>query len=226
MSSPKIDVQSDCKSNGAPLRHASSQGLFEYWDALRGARPAPERHEVDLIEIKPILSNVFFAERNPGNFAMFQFAGSRINALHGLDLQGHSMIGVWCASSAGEFIKAIERLTSHGVPVAISSVGLFRNRGETEIETVILPLSHGSGFGRIMGTHLNLGMSQGYWNGPLAACRITAVRPLFSERGSAEIGNINVERIPDVFTNVVPIAPAAHGGRKVGRLTVIDGGCA
>lgn len=209
---------------GIPMRHPSSQMLFSHWDDVRGDG-VPERGDIDVVALKSILADVFFAERTPKDFLMFQFVGTRINALHGFDLQHRSSLGIWSAASASEFIKVIERMTMHGVPTLISSEGIMRDHEKTEIETLLLPLRYGSRCTRFVGTHVNLGKPRALWHQPLTACRIQSTRPLFSDRGSSGIENPNADREPDVFANVVSIAQA-YGGRRIGHLTVIDGGLA
>jgi hypothetical protein len=218
-------VHFETSVNGIPMRHTASRQLFEYWDSLRGDRSAPERRDVDPVEMKSILGDVFFAERTQKEFVMFQFVGTRINAMHGYDLQHRSALGIWSPSSASEFIKVIERITERGVPMIVSSEGLMRGREVAEIETLLLPLQFGSRFTRFVGCHVNLGKPQAFWDEPLASCRIKAVRPLFAERTSGDEVDPEDHRNADVFANVVSIAQL-YGGRRIAHLTVIDGGAA
>lgn len=205
------------------MRHQSSRLLFDYWDSLRGGRAAPERRDVDPIELKSILADVFFAERTPGAFVMYQFVGTRINAMHGFDLQHRSALGIWSGTSAVEFVKMIERMTTHGIPMVISSEGELSSKEVTEIETLILPLQYGSRFGQFIGTHVNLGKPQAFWGGGLSICEIKSVRPLFSDRTGTQIEDGDGGQVSNEFTNVIPLTKA-YGGRRVGHLTVIDGG--
>jgi len=205
------------------MSHQSSRLLFDYWDSLRGGRVAPERCDVDPVELKSILADVFFAERTPGDFVMFQFVGTRINAMHGFDLQHRSALGIWSGSTSVDFVKAVERMTVHGVPMVISSEGELTSKEVTEIETMILPLQYGSRFSRFVGTHVNLGKPQAFWDGRLSVCDIKSVRPLFSDRTTTEIEMDDNAQASNVFANVIPLAKA-YGGRRIGHLTVIDGG--
>ena len=61
--------------------------VFEYWDALRGDRLAPSRHEIDPVDLKDVLPRITFIEYDPVTDAFrFRLAGTELFNLHNREI--------------------------------------------------------------------------------------------------------------------------------------------
>ena len=57
--------------------------LFQYWNRLRGTRPAPRRTEIEPSDIKTLLADTFILEQDSRGLPVFRLAGTRLCALFG-----------------------------------------------------------------------------------------------------------------------------------------------
>ena len=60
------------------MKNASTRLVFEYWDALRGERSAPERGEIEPGALRHALADTFVLENEPIG-PVFRLAGTRIH---------------------------------------------------------------------------------------------------------------------------------------------------
>ena len=70
------------------MKLAASRELFAYWNALRGARSAPERDDVDPGAIRGVLADTFILEFDPAAGFPLRVVGTRTNALFLRELRG------------------------------------------------------------------------------------------------------------------------------------------
>lgn len=124
------------------MQEAVSLSLYSYWNALRGARPAPKRFEIEPSRIADALPDTFILERvNPAN-ARFRLAGTRIVESLGMELRGRNLFELFDDEDARALQNQIELVTSH------CAVGLFRISASdgaglsAAFEILIMPLIH------------------------------------------------------------------------------------
>ena len=72
------------------MKHGVTQTLYNYWDNLRGARPAPNRSEVDPGEIRGLLGDTFILETNGPQDVRYRLAGTRLCSAHCRELKGRN----------------------------------------------------------------------------------------------------------------------------------------
>jgi len=77
------------------MRHRAARELFDYWNALRGSRPAPERAEIDLAAIRGLIADMFMLEVDAADLFPFVLSGTRVNALACTEQHGRSFLDLW-----------------------------------------------------------------------------------------------------------------------------------
>ena len=63
---------------GPAMKHTTTQNLYAYWNAMRGARLAPRRFEIEPAQIADILPDTFILERV--DFETYPFSVSQAPA--------------------------------------------------------------------------------------------------------------------------------------------------
>jgi hypothetical protein len=124
------------------MKHASSRELFDYWTALRGAQPAPERCEIEPSAIRRALGDVFIIafDRQAGH--PFRLAGTRICALFGRELRNEPFLQVWDASSRPAIADLMEVIGEETVGAVAGARATTAEGWVQEIELLLLPLRH------------------------------------------------------------------------------------
>jgi hypothetical protein len=122
------------------MKHASSRELFAYWTARRGARPAPERSEIEPAAIRRALGDVFILafDRTAGH--PFRLAGTRMCALFGRELRGQPFLDLWNADSRVALADLMSTIGDDTVG-AVASVSARTAEGWAQgLELLVLPL--------------------------------------------------------------------------------------
>lgn len=135
------------------MKLAASQQLFSYWNALRGARAAPERNDIDPSAISGVLSDTFILEfDNAGQFPL-RIVGSRTNAFFGRDLHGAPFVPLWRAGDRDEIIRILASVADEAQPFLLGGIGGPIGIETIDVETLLLPLRHkGATHSRILGS--------------------------------------------------------------------------
>jgi hypothetical protein len=121
------------------------QRLFSYWDALRGARTAPSRGELNPAEMKDQLGWVWLMDvLDGGKDFRFRMGGDRIVQFFGERLSGNTLAGV--SDRAPAFFGRLRDLvgmatvTQKAVAAGPTQTA-YEPRAFLEVEALILPLS-------------------------------------------------------------------------------------
>jgi len=154
------------------MKHASSRELFDYWSALRGAAPAPERSEIEPSAIRRALGDVFILafDRQAGH--PFRLAGTRVCALFGRELRNESFLQVWDPASRAALGELMASVADETVG-AVAGVNASTAEGwSQEIELLLLPLRHcGENHARVIGVLAPLTIP--FWLGAAKLTRLT-----------------------------------------------------
>jgi hypothetical protein len=135
------------------LKLAPSLELYSYWDALRGARGAPERNDIEPGAIRGVLADTFILEFSHRDGFPFRVVGSRTNALFGRELRGDSFLGLWGRDEAEEVARVLESAADGAQPFLIGARGAPAGAAAIELELLALPLRHhGATHARILGS--------------------------------------------------------------------------
>ena len=84
------------------MKHPSICELFEYWNARRGSRAAPDRSEIEPNGIRHVLADSFILAFQPPTDHPFRVAGTRVCALFARELKGEAFLDLWSRRSRAD----------------------------------------------------------------------------------------------------------------------------
>ena len=106
------------------MHHRTTEAVFEYFNQLRGRRPAPVRTEIDPGALKSFLPDLFILERARDGIIRFRLAGTRICLILGQEVRNREFGQIW------------EPLVRHKIKLAADTVLANQNALEIALETV------------------------------------------------------------------------------------------
>jgi hypothetical protein len=124
------------------MKHPSIRELFDYWNARRGRRPAPERAEIEPGAIRRVLADTFILSFEPAARHPFRIAGTRVCALFNRELKGEAFLDLWSIESRRDIGDLLMIVADESVAVAASASGVNDRGAVLRLELVVLPLSH------------------------------------------------------------------------------------
>src|SRR5690348_7841405 len=156
------------------MQKESTKALYEYWNALRGSRSAPDRRDIDPTKIRSALTNTFILEFNDASEYDFRLAGSHICAAYARELKGRSFTRLWHPRDRDAMDTLIRAVTEDHAVALITFSGMTAINTRMSVETILLPIRHnGSTQTRMLGAMTAL--DEPYWFGvqPVVEQRIT-----------------------------------------------------
>ncbi|MCG6858580.1 MAG: PAS domain-containing protein [Salaquimonas sp.] len=198
-----------------------SKKLFNYWNALRAGRPAPERSEIEPSDIRDILGDTFILEVSQRMRTIsFRLAGTRLCAAYGRELKGLGFLALWQEDDNFEIAQAVMHVYRNQVPVMLSYTGATEAQRFVEFEAILLPLMPAAdGNARILGVAAP--RKTPYWLGaePIVSNHLRTARPI-------EIRRETADETPSLMpADGLPIGEEDIASqRRVAHLTVIEGG--
>lgn len=215
------------------MQTASAKTLYDYWNALRGARSAPDRRDIDPTKIRNALSNTFILELDDSAEYAFRLAGSHLCSAYSRELKGRSFSKLWHQRDRDAMDTLIRAVTEDHAVALITFQGTTGVHTRAAFETILLPMRHnGSTQARILGAMT--AVEEPYWLGvqPILEQRITGLRLIWPDDASA--GDMHGDVVAQVvahggFDHSAPLAPMAatvsgRSARRYAHLAVIDGG--
>jgi hypothetical protein len=214
------------------MQKASTKTLYDYWNALRGSRSAPDRRDIDPTRIRTALANTFILELGEENSFVFRLAGSHLCTAYCRELKGRSFSGLWHERDRDALETMIRAVTEDHAVALVTFQGTTPINTKVSFETMLLPLRHnGSTHTRLLGAMTAL--EDPYWLGvqPVIEQRITGLRLIWPDDAAISDMARDVETaIPDVVyasgAAPAPIHSTVYGrsARRYAHLAVIDGG--
>jgi hypothetical protein len=121
------------------MKHASTREMFQYWNACRGRRSAPERDEIDPGALRRVLGDslVLSIDRTAGH--PFRLAGTRLCALFCRELKGEPFAHLWDAASRPLIEELVDTVTAEAVGVVAGATG--GGEDPVSLELMLLPLA-------------------------------------------------------------------------------------
>lgn len=220
--------------------HPSPMALYEYWNAKRGGRAAPERSEIEPGDIRAILPDTFILDVDAPGPVTWRLAGTRVAAIHCRDLKDRPFLGDWQGEGRDGIASLITAVVREAAVAVVQFEGRSRRDATLDFEMVMMPVDvFGRSGRRVLGAVVPLDVP--YWLGtePPARRRITAMRLAwpnapdvpFGRRASVPAAGPSPEaavpaQAPVWLPRAEPpaLATARIGGRRVGHLMVLDGG--
>jgi hypothetical protein len=214
------------------MQKASTKTLYDYWNALRGSRSAPDRRDIDPTRIRTALANTFILELGEENSFVFRLAGSHLCTAYCRELKGRSFSGLWHERDRDALETMIRAVTEDHAVALVTFQGTTPINTKVSFETMLLPLRHnGSTHTRLLGAMTAL--EDPYWLGvqPVIEQRITGLRLIWPDDAAISDMARDIETaIPDVVyasgAAPAPIQSTVYGrsARRYAHLAVIDGG--
>jgi hypothetical protein len=192
------------------MKHPSNRELFDYWNARRGERLAPERSDIEPSAIRSVLGDTFVLEASGFDNHLFRIAGTRLCALFGRELKGESFTSLWQRTGQTSIRELLAVVMEEKVGVVASVTGATSDDTlqPVQLELMVLPLaSHSRSEARVMGALAP--MAAPYWLGARAIGPLTL--GMFRHVGPA-------------VDMVSPPRFKSAAGRIKHGLTVYDGG--
>jgi hypothetical protein len=135
------------------MKLAVTLELYAYWSALRGARSAPERNDIDPGAIRSVLADTFVLDFDAQSGFPLRISGSRANALFMMELRGFSFLRLWREADRKEIKSILESVADEAQPFLLGAEALPSGLGSIDIEVSLLPLRHhGLTHSRILGS--------------------------------------------------------------------------
>lgn len=208
------------------MKHEHTNELYIYWNRIRGHRVAPSRSAIEPADIRTTLKDTFILKVDQPNNYEFRLAGTRTCSLLGREVKNLNFLRLFDDRSA-DALKTM--LHSTCVDATVNVLGLIGKNaaGQTiPLEMLILPLKlNGRTDARIMGCLAPLKMP--HWAGlqPISQLQLASLRMIMPHQHNVEISRplcIDEEVEELIFTSAIP--NEQKNARKVGHLTVLDGG--
>lgn len=218
------------------MQKASTKALFDYWNALRGSRSAPDRRDIDPTRIRTALANTFILELSEANEFDFRLAGSHLCSAYSRELKGRSFSRLWHDRDRDAIDTLVRAVTEDHAVALVTFQGTTAVHTRLSVETILLPLRHnGSTHSRILGAMTAL--DEPYWFGvqPVLEQRITGLRLIWPDEGALHnMGSDVAAMVPSeelafaTANSAVPSPMSAtvygRSARRYAHLAVIDGG--
>lgn len=133
--------------------HSSTAEMLSYWRTLKGEALAPARADVNPVDFRQVLSQVFMLGRQaPGDYR-FRLAGGLLSELHGQTLRGEDILPLWCEDDRLQIKKALEGVARTAEPIVITAVAEAGSH-MIRLEILLAPLANAEGqVDRIIGLY-------------------------------------------------------------------------
>lgn len=189
------------------MKHRVTRDLYEYWDALRGDRAAPDRRDIEPGAISCCLANVFMLAFDAQHGHPVRLAGTSLCDMFGAELARKPFAALWSTDAQPGISDMIETVAQERDGVVAGVTGQNADAQTADLEMILLPLNADAGATRILGALS--AVSAPYWLGhsPLQSLRLGNVR-YTGARGADRLASGRILLGPGV--TVYPAATASH----------------
>lgn len=212
------------------MRQDGSIKLFQYWNRLRGSRPAPRRTEVEPADIKALLGDTFILENDLRGEAVFRLAGTRLCATYGRELKGFAFSSLWRDRDRRMIARLVRNVLTEQSVLVVCYEAISRGGRQIPIELLLLPLAGGEESRRALGVATPV--DKPYWLGadPIVDSALDSVRVIDPDREQAFPSTRPAVEVPTLAPgDLVPDLAAGGvadvaGVRRIRHLVVFPGG--
>jgi hypothetical protein len=127
------------------MKHKNSHLLVGYWSRLRQGRDVPDQTDIDPRAVKRMLSYVFILDATDADRPLYRLAGTSLCERYGRELKGTNFLAHWEGQSRTVLSSLLRQSLITKQPVCISSIAATADCGMVELETVIAPVTFGTG---------------------------------------------------------------------------------
>lgn len=175
------------------MRNAASLEIYDYWNELRGSRDAPSRSDIDPMQVRSILPDLFMLKDEGGSVLRFGLTGTRLYNLFQRELGGSDFDCIWHVDVAGYACDIARGVMEHRLPVIFELQGKATDEGgvPTSMEMVLLPLNHEHSSRRLLGC-ISCEPARGDFSrplSPLAIVRSNLLHPFQPRKPDGPLAN-------------------------------------
>lgn len=159
------------------MKHASTKMIYDYWNRKRTGRPAPDRNDINPVDIRHALSDTFMLAGDFVDHLRFRLAGTRVCALFGREIKGEVFGELWTDRSRKLVEEQLSALTGEGAGMVGGVTARTGDGAATDLELLLLPLAH-TGRARIRAIGVLVPVVPAYWLGaqPVTELALGTVR--------------------------------------------------
>lgn len=180
------------------MKHKTTEALVEYWNAVRGDRPAPRRSEIEPRDIKRILPYVFILERQDQWTYRFRLAGTGLCNAYGTEFRRQNMASLWHDECRTNMTHILNDVTGSAAAGLLEYTAETAEGRQVTFEMVLLPLAQDNGsLTRIIGAAVPL--EHHHW------------------LGDHMLTNQWIDRIQLIEPSQLPKSPAAALAARIAR---------
>lgn len=168
------------------MKQRITRELFDYWDALRGTRSAPDRADLDPGAIRSCLANTFVLRLDSAGDHRFRIAGTAICTLFGRELARSPFQTLWNTGDRRAVIDMVRKVSDDADGALAEITGRNAENESVGLEMILLPMTcAGEGTGRILGAMSATAVP--YWLGvrPLRSLNLDARHDVNAVAGPA-----------------------------------------
>jgi hypothetical protein len=124
-----------------PMRHKTTQTVFDHFNRIRDGNPAPLRADIHPEELKSALPDIFILDMDRhGNF-VFRLAGTRVCTILGRELRGEQFVALWHAPHRHRMKLAAEAVLANQAPMTVRVRSIADEENDGDLEMLLMPLS-------------------------------------------------------------------------------------
>jgi len=208
------------------MKHISSQTVYAYWNEKRGARPAPERSDIDPADIRRALGDTVMLAADFVDRWRFRLAGTRVCALFNREIKGEALTALWREEDQDTIETLALTLTQEQVGAVMGLTGIADDGAAVDLEMLLLPLAH-AGHARIRALGVLAPLATPYWLGskPVTELHLTTLRHIGPEVEAFSVGPSLAPTQPAHGPFLAKPTLAVHDGGRMRRgLVVYSGG--
>ena len=206
--------------------------LFLYWNRLRDGKAAPDRRQIEPVDIRNWLADTFILENGMRNDATFRLAGTRVCAIFGRELKHFSFYSLFSLNDISLVRRLVQSCFRDKSVSVIRFDGISKEKRVQGFEAIFMPLEGVGESSRLFGAIIS--DDKPFWLGadPIVESRITSVRVVDPDRELIYLGNQTGVTIKTSLNSGSqlprkdqPLQPNMLSvGKRFGHLTVISGG--
>ena len=123
------------------MRHKTTQTVFEYFNRVRNGEPAPLRADINPVELKSALPDIFMLEMARNGAIHFRLAGTRVCTILGRELRGEDFNLLWCKTDRHKMKLATEAMLANQAPLVVRLRSIAEDEADGSLEMLLLPLN-------------------------------------------------------------------------------------
>jgi len=123
------------------MKHPANRDYYAYWDEQRAGAPAPERSDFEPGQVRHLLGDIFVAAYDIAARYPLRVAGTRMSALLGRDLKGHSLVSLFRSADRAEIEDILGIVAEETQPTVAGLVTRTATGAPFHLEMLLLPFS-------------------------------------------------------------------------------------